>query len=40
MLVIEASGLGGATLPLILVPGLIAAGIGSLVFIGISNWTR
>jgi len=34
VLVIEASGLGGATLPLILVPGLIAAGIGSLVFIG------
>ncbi len=39
VLVIEASGLGGATLPLILVPGLIAAGVGSLVFIGISNWT-
>ena len=39
ILVIEASGLGGATLPLILVPGLIAAGIGSLVFVGISNWT-
>ncbi len=39
VLVIEASGLGGATLPLILIPGLIAAGIGSLVFIGISNWT-
>src|SRR5205085_5493357 len=29
VLVIEASGLGGATLPLILVPGLIAAGVGS-----------
>ena len=39
VLVIEASGLGGATLPLILIPGLIAAGVGSLVFIGISNWT-
>jgi H+/Cl- antiporter ClcA len=39
VLVIEASGLGGATLPLILVPGLIAAGVGSLVFIGISHWT-
>ncbi|HEY3670604.1 MAG TPA: chloride channel protein, partial [Acidimicrobiia bacterium] len=30
VLVIEASGLGGATLPLILIPGLIAAGVGSL----------
>ena len=39
VLVIEASGLGGATLPLILIPGLIAAGIGSLVFIGMANWT-
>jgi H+/Cl- antiporter ClcA len=39
ILVIEASGLGGATLPLILIPGLIAAGIGSLVFIGMANTT-
>jgi H+/Cl- antiporter ClcA len=39
VLVIEASGLGGATLPLILIPGLVAAGIGSLVFIGMANWT-
>ncbi len=39
VLVIEASGLGGATLPLILLPGLIAAGVGSLVFIGMANWT-
>ena len=39
VLVIEASGLGGATLTLILIPGLIAAGIGSLVFIGMANWT-
>jgi len=39
ILVIEASGLGGATLPLILIPGLIAAGVGSLVFIGMANWT-
>ncbi|HEY8093783.1 MAG TPA: chloride channel protein [Acidimicrobiales bacterium] len=38
VLVIEASGLGGPTLPLILLPGLLAAGIGSLTFIGISNW--
>lgn len=39
ILMIEATGLGGATLPLILIPGLIAAGIGSLVFLGISSWT-
>jgi H+/Cl- antiporter ClcA len=39
VLLIEASGLGGATLPLILIPGLIAAGIGSLVFVGMANWT-
>jgi H+/Cl- antiporter ClcA len=39
VLVIEASGLGGAMLPLIVIPGLIAAGIGSLVFIGMANWT-
>jgi H+/Cl- antiporter ClcA len=39
ILVIEASGLGGADLPLVLIPGLIAAGIGSLLFIGLSSWT-
>jgi H+/Cl- antiporter ClcA len=39
VLVIEATGLGGATLGLILIPGLIAAGIGSLVFIGMAHWT-
>jgi H+/Cl- antiporter ClcA len=39
VLVIEAAGLGGSMLPLILIPGLIASGIGSLVFIGMSNWT-
>ncbi len=39
VLVIEASGLGGATLPLILIPGLVAGGVGSLVFIGMANWT-
>ncbi|MFT2816481.1 chloride channel protein [Leifsonia sp. A12D58] len=38
-LLMEASGLGGATLGLVLVPGLLAAGIGSLVFIGLDAWT-
>lgn len=35
----EASGLGGATMTLVLVPGLLAAGVGSLVFIGLDAWT-
>jgi H+/Cl- antiporter ClcA len=39
ILMIEASGVGGATLPLILIPGLVASGIGSLVFIGMAHWT-
>ena len=39
ILIIEASGLGGETLPLILIPGLLAAGLGSLVFIGMGHWT-
>jgi H+/Cl- antiporter ClcA len=36
---IEATGIGGPTLPLVLVPGLLAAGIGSLVAIGMGSWT-
>jgi chloride channel protein, CIC family len=39
VVVIEASGLGGATLPLILIPGLIASGMGALVFTGMADWT-
>jgi chloride channel protein, CIC family len=39
VLVIEAAGLGGAMLPLVLLPGLLSAGIGSLVFIGLGAWT-
>ena len=39
VIVIEAAGLGGAVLPVILLPGLLAAGIGSLVFIGMGSWT-
>jgi len=37
--VLTASGVAGAMLPVVLLPGLISAGIGSLVFIGMSNWT-
>jgi H+/Cl- antiporter ClcA len=39
VILIEASGLGGSRLPLVLVPGLMAAGIGSLVSIGMGAWT-
>jgi H+/Cl- antiporter ClcA len=39
VIIIEATGLGGAVLPLVLLPGLLAAGIGSLVFIGLGSWT-
>lgn len=39
VVIIEAIGLGGAMLPLILLPGLLAAGIGSLVFIGLGSWS-
>jgi H+/Cl- antiporter ClcA len=38
-LLMEASGLGGPTMGLVLVPGLLAAGIGSLIFVGFDSWT-
>jgi len=38
-LLMEASGLGGSMLELVLVPGLLAAGVGSLVFTGLDAWT-
>ncbi|MER7948576.1 chloride channel protein [Streptomyces sp. NPDC096079] len=38
-LLMEASGIGGPMLGVVLVPGLLAAGIGSLVFIGLDSWT-
>jgi H+/Cl- antiporter ClcA len=39
VILIEAAGLGGPTLPLVLLPGLLAAGVGSMVFIGMGTWT-
>lgn len=36
-LLMEAAGLGGAMLGVVLVPGLLAAGIGSLIFIGLDQ---
>ena len=39
LILIEAAGLGGARLPIVLVPGLFAAAIGSLMWIGLGSWT-
>lgn len=39
IVIIEASGIGGAMLPFMLIPGLVAAGVGSLVFIGMTHWS-
>jgi len=38
-LLMEASGIAGAALELVLMPGLLAAGVGSLIFIGLDAWT-
>jgi H+/Cl- antiporter ClcA len=38
-LLLEASGLGGPMLGIVLVPGLLSAGIGSLIFIGLGSLT-
>jgi H+/Cl- antiporter ClcA len=38
-LLMEASGLGGPMLGLVLVPGLLAAGVGSLIFLGLDSLT-
>ena len=38
-LLMEASGLGGPMLGVVLLPGLLAAGVGTLVFTGLDAWT-
>jgi H+/Cl- antiporter ClcA len=38
-LLMEASGLGGPMLGAVLVPGLLASGIGALIFLGFDSWT-
>ena len=38
-LIMETAGIGGATLGLVVLPGLLAAGIGNLIFVGIGSWT-
>jgi H+/Cl- antiporter ClcA len=39
VILIEAAGLGGPRLPVVLVPGLLASGIGSLTWIGLGSLT-
>ena len=38
-LLMEVIGLGGATMEMMLLPGLLAAGVGSLIFVGLSDLT-
>jgi H+/Cl- antiporter ClcA len=38
-LIMEAAGIAGVTLSLVALPGLLASGIGTLVFLGLDNWT-
>jgi H+/Cl- antiporter ClcA len=38
-LLMEAAGLGGPLLGVVLVPGLLAAGVGALIFVGLDSWT-
>ncbi|MET9897241.1 chloride channel protein [Streptomyces sp. NPDC006446] len=38
-LLMEAAGLGGAMMAVVLVPGLLAAGVGALMFTGLGSWT-
>jgi H+/Cl- antiporter ClcA len=38
-MLMEAGGLGGPLLGVVLIPGLVAAGIGSLIFVGLNAWT-
>jgi H+/Cl- antiporter ClcA len=38
-LLMELAGVGGATLELVLLPGLLAAGVGALIFVGLGAWS-
>lgn len=39
LFMLEVVGLGGPSLAIVILPGLLAAGVGSLVFIGLGTWT-
>lgn len=38
-LIMEAAGVAGTTLSLVALPGLLAAGVGAIVFVGLDRWT-
>jgi H+/Cl- antiporter ClcA len=38
-LLMEAAGIGGITLEVVMLPGLLAAGVGALIFVGLDNLT-
>jgi H+/Cl- antiporter ClcA len=38
-LLMEAAGIGGPTLGIVMLPGLLAAGVGTLIFVGLNSWT-
>ncbi|GAA3823451.1 chloride channel protein [Cellulomonas soli] len=38
-LIMEAAGIAGAALTLVALPGLLASGVGALVFVGLNSWT-
>ena len=38
-LIMEAAGVAGATLSVVALPGLIASGVGAVVFVGLDSWT-
>lgn len=38
-LLMEAAGIGGPALGVVLLPGLLAAGVGALIFVGLDSWT-
>ena len=39
VLLLEVSGLGGPMAIIVMIPGLVGAGIGSLIFLGLDSWT-
>lgn len=39
ILLLEVAGLGRERIPLVLLPGLLAAGVGSLVYLGMGSWS-
>jgi H+/Cl- antiporter ClcA len=38
-LLMEAAGIGGGMMGIVMLPGLLAAGIGALIFVGLDSWT-